>query len=82
MGRTLYDVVPACLNPDFVDALAQIKVPDFDADHVGENQGLYPIHVETGKRVYQLYAELDHGDDDPSQFSEQHSTHGVVRPVV
>src|SRR5215216_5081441 len=45
MGRTLYDVVPGCLNPEFIDTLAAVTVPNFDADpqHVGENQGLYPI---------------------------------------
>jgi len=33
--------------------------PPFDSSNVGENQGLYPIHIETGKRVHQLYSELD-----------------------
>ena len=69
MGKTLYEVVPPCLNPDFVKALAQRVVPPFDTNHVGENQGLYPIHIETGKRVYQLYSELDHGDDDPKSLA-------------
>src|SRR2546423_10628450 len=48
MGRTLYDVVPGCFNRDFIDTLVGIVVPEFDdPGHVGENQGLYPIHVET-----------------------------------
>ncbi len=78
MGRTIYDVVPPCLNPKFVDALARVVVPPFDANihNIGENQGLYPIHVETGKRVYQLYAELDHGDDDPRSLATQLSKRG------
>lgn len=78
MGRTLYDVVPGCLNRDFIDTLAAVNVPAFDDDphNVGENQGLYPIHVETGKRVYQLYAELDHGDDDPKSLATLLSTRG------
>jgi len=71
MGRTLYDVVgvPGCLNQDFIDALAARQVLPFDTNpanisNVG-NEGLYPIHIETGKRIYQLYSELDAGDDDP-----------------
>jgi hypothetical protein len=65
MGKTLYDVVPGCLSAAFIDALASKAVPPFDSnpDNVGENQGLYPIHIETGKRVYQLYSELDLGED-------------------
>ena len=68
MGRTLYDVVgmPGCLNPAFIDELASRTVLPFDTKlenvSVAENEGIYPIHIETGKRVYQLYAELDAGD--------------------
>jgi hypothetical protein len=75
MGRTLYDVVgvPGCLNQDFVDALASQKVLPFDTNpknvSVAKNEGLYPIHIETGKRVYQLYSELDSGDDDPRSLA-------------
>ena len=61
MGKTLYNVVPPCLSPAFVDVLASQVVPPFNMPNVGENQGFYPIHIETGKRVYQLYAELDRG---------------------
>ena len=78
MGRTLYDVVPPCLNPDFIEALAGAVVPPFDTniENVGENQGIYLIHAETGKRVYQLYAELDHGDDDARSLATLLSTRG------
>jgi hypothetical protein len=69
MGRTLYEVVPNCLNGQFVDALARQVILPFDAFTVAENEGLYPIHVETGKRVYQLYAELDAGDNDPRSLA-------------
>lgn len=64
LGRTLYDVVPGCLNKDFIAALASREVAPFDENTVTEDEGLYPIHIETGKRVYQLYSELDAGDDD------------------
>lgn len=75
MGRTLYDVVgvPGCLNQGFIDALASMRVLPFDTKSatvsLDENEGLYPIHIETGKRVYQLYAELDAGDDDPMSLA-------------
>lgn len=74
MGRTLYDVVPPCLNADFVRSLARRVVPPFDEFTVAENQGVYPIHIETGKRVYQLYSELDAGDDDPRSLAVLLST--------
>jgi hypothetical protein len=64
MGRTLYDVVPGCMNPDFVRELAERVVLPFSPTVIADDQGFYPIHVEAGKRVYQLYAELDAGDSD------------------
>jgi hypothetical protein len=48
LGRTLYDVVPSCLNPELLEALAFQPSAPFTL-----------VHVEAGKRVYQLYAELD-----------------------
>ena len=52
MGRTLYEVVPACMNEQLLAYLASFAVPTFTL-----------VHVESGKRVYQLYAELDQVDD-------------------
>ena len=75
MGRTLYDVVggPGCLDRRFVDALAVVGVPPFDTDPVyvsnAGNECLYPMHFETGKRIYQAYSELDAGDDDPRSLA-------------
>lgn len=69
MARTLYEVVPRCLDKDFIAALANRIVRPFDAATVAENEGLYPVHFETGKRVYQLYSELDWGDDDPRSLA-------------
>lgn len=63
MGRTLYDVVPGCLANAFIQQLAAIHPDPYDEEHSGENVGLYPLHIETGKRVYQAYAEMDFGDD-------------------
>ena len=47
LSRTLHDVVPSCLNRNYLRYMA-------DAEDVW-----YLIHVEAGKRVCQLYAELD-----------------------
>jgi hypothetical protein len=64
MGKTLYDVIPGCMNDQFIAALAQQTVKPFDMNTVSPNEGLYPIHFETGKRIFQAYAELDAGDTD------------------
>lgn len=71
LGKTLRDVVsiPGCLSQQFIDALAAQTIPPFDSSTVAENAGLYPIHIETGKRVFQLYAELDFGEDDPQSLA-------------
>lgn len=53
MGRTLKEVVPHCLRPELLNRMAD---GDFE-QHTGA-----PMHVEAGKRVYQLYAELDQVD--------------------
>lgn len=54
LEATLYDVVPERLHPDVVDAMSS---GDFAARF-----GTL-IHIESGKRIYQLYAELDQLDD-------------------
>ncbi|WP_256081952.1 hypothetical protein [Massilia sp. YIM B04103] len=69
MGRTLYDVIPNCMNNAFISELAKRKVKPFDTQAVSENEGLYPIHIETGKRIYQAYAELDSGDTAPASLA-------------
>jgi hypothetical protein len=63
MGKTLFEVVPQCLNPAVIGALADLHPPAFDQQTSIENGGVYLVHVQTGKRVFQLYAELDQGDD-------------------
>src|SRR6266566_2245145 len=49
MGKTLTNVIPKCLNRDYVQHMVQ----------TGKEQKSYLVHVEAGKRIYQLYAELD-----------------------
>jgi hypothetical protein len=70
MGRTLYDVVPECLNDELIMAFANQTVPAYDATHSHMNSGAYLVHFETGKRVFQAYAELDQGDTDPRSLAE------------
>lgn len=54
MDRTLLNVVPGCLHPDVLQSMTSQAWPSrFGA----------LIHVESGKRIYQLYAELDQEDD-------------------
>jgi hypothetical protein len=64
MGRTLYDVVPGCLNKQILDVLGNEHPKPFDKTNISEDEGTYLVHFETGKRIYQLYSELDLGDDD------------------
>lgn len=61
MGETLYTVLPGCMNDDFINALAVKKAKPF-MNVPPADETIYPIHIETGKRIYQLYAELDAGD--------------------
>ncbi|MEP7143661.1 MAG: hypothetical protein ABI707_12355 [Ferruginibacter sp.] len=74
MGRTLYEVVPGCLNKNFVTFLGHQHPKQFGAPDAEENEGIYLAHFETGKRVYQLYSELDLGEDanDPNGKSLAH----------
>ena len=56
MGRTLFDVVPAGMSAQFLSELnASIKSP-FAPITIAPT---YYVHFEAGKRIYQLYAELD-----------------------
>ena len=52
MARTLRNVIPQCLNHDYLARMA------------GNESRPYLVHVEAGKRIYQLYAELDQPVDE------------------
>jgi hypothetical protein len=60
MGRTLYEVVPGCLADEFLNNLNLISSNAKSAQE-------YFVHFESGKRVYQLYSELDVGDSQEPQ---------------
>src|SRR5215469_7473759 len=57
MGRTLYNVIPGCLADEFLVSLNAPPNPTFQAPPPS-----YFWHFETGKRIFQLYSELDEGD--------------------
>ena len=54
LDRTLTTVVPGCLHPELID---RMKQPTFPSE-----LGML-IHIESGKRIYQVYSELDQEDD-------------------
>ena len=70
MGRTLRNVVPGCLSASFLQNMASRHPARFiDAEPL-DDQTNYLVHVETGKRIYQLYAELDQGEEsDPESLA-------------
>lgn len=85
MGRTLYDVVPGCLDESFLAGMASERPPVFGGDLDTSNDAYYLVHVETGKRVYQLYAELDQGDEArrdslANVLAERHGNRGYGGP--
>src|SRR5437867_349034 len=49
MGKTLTNVIPKCLNRDYVQKMVETDL----------ERKTYLHHIEAGKRIYQLYAELD-----------------------
>jgi hypothetical protein len=54
MGKTLFDVIPNCMNDLFIAALAQQTIKPFDVDTVSENEGLW-IH---GSNIWPIVGEL------------------------
>jgi hypothetical protein len=76
MNRTLYNVIPGCLDPNLLQVLMQRQPAPFDKTQLNENEGAYFVHIETGKRVYELYAELDLGDTDKDSLATQLAKQG------
>lgn len=56
MGKTLDNVIPRCLTREYLQHMVT-KGAEGDAD--GINMRWYLVHIESGKRIYQAYAELD-----------------------
>lgn len=61
MGKTLDGVLLNCLSADFVGFLLQQDIPDYTTSDLTPAQkgAIYPMHIESGKRIYQAYSELD-----------------------
>lgn len=55
MDKTLYEVIPGCVHPDLVRETSSQRIDSsrFDAY----------VHFESGKRIYQIYSELDYVPD-------------------
>jgi hypothetical protein len=85
LARTLHTVIPGCMNDAFIEWMAQQQeIPTFDGND-GHDGPPYYVHVESGKRIYQLYAELDqdakHDVDGLAQFLFRfHGTNSYFGP--
>jgi hypothetical protein len=68
MSRTLHNVIPACMDQGLLDRMGSNPAPTRTGTMV---------HVEAGKRIYQLYAELDQVDplDDPTTLAGYMNAH-------
>src|SRR6266571_8207427 len=53
MGQTLFDVVPECLDAQFVGAMAARRPSEFGGQfaHLFVDESFYLVHIETGKRI-------------------------------
>lgn len=68
MARTLFDVIPGCMTDEFLDTMGLHHPVQFK--HNTNDETPYFVHVETGKRVYELYAELDqNAEADPRSLA-------------
>jgi hypothetical protein len=84
MDRTLHEVIPYCMHPGFLQVMAQQVPPKFEDNSDGDTTS-YFVHIETGKRIYQAYAELDEDtEDDPDslarELSRRHGTEAYFGP--
>ncbi len=59
LGRTLHEVVPGCLTADYTRV--RVTAPPDRRWNV--------VHIESGKRIYQLYAELDQPDHSGTRWA-------------
>ena len=65
LAGTIHDVIPKCMNPAFLGVMRDRNPPSFEQNESGSDVP-YFVHVEAGKRIYQIYAELDQpAENDP-----------------
>lgn len=68
MGRTLTNVIPACITSTYVQHMVDSA----------QTQKSYLVHVEAGKRIYQLYAELDQKIAIPDPDADNPTLAGII----
>jgi hypothetical protein len=81
MARTLTEVIPKCMSFGVLEMMKDRFPRTFEnnlADGKAADDTPYYVHVESGKRVYELYAELDQdaGEDPNSLASLLRDTYG------
>ena len=78
IARTLHTVIPNGMNPAFLNLMRDFDPPTFEDNH-SEDDTPYFVHVEAGKRIYQIYAELDQpAEDDPDGLAMHlYNTYGT-----
>ena len=64
MGKTLHEVIPGCMTDAYLNGMAMVR---------GAPTHSF-VHVEAGKRIYQLYSELDTPDD----LADQKTLAGIL----
>lgn len=62
LNKTLYDVVPSCMNVRATTFFREQKVGPFNSSVKIDESKIYLYHVEAGTRIYELYSRLDEGD--------------------
>src|SRR5882724_2114000 len=63
LNRTLYEVVPECLNSHALEFFRGQGVTTFVDSAPVDHSKFYLYHVEAGTRIYELYHRLDEVDD-------------------
>jgi hypothetical protein len=59
LNKVLYNVIPSCLSEKALRFFQSQNCPKFDPSAKPSLKEIYLFHVETGMRIYELYARLD-----------------------
>lgn len=63
LNNVLHNVIPGCMTQAALGAFLEQDVRSFDPTVIPDKEKFYLFHVETGMRLYELYAYMDSGDD-------------------
>jgi hypothetical protein len=69
LNRTLYEVVPDCMNERAIAFFQGQGMTPFNAAAPVDHSKFYLYHVEAGTRLYELYCRLDGGDPNPHSLA-------------